>query len=205
MNRDLGLVRRERRDLAGRDEHLDHRRRRPVRGQGGRTRPRRLPGNRRPQAGARARSTRWPDRPDPGRSPARTRRGGVASGCSMAASGLPPRRCSSARAFEHVAGPTKPIEGVVRSKATGQPVAGVHVSGQEARDLDLGLGRDRRPGPLPPRRPAQGPVLSGHRQSRVRCRRLLPRRRDHRQRHRGPQADRDDHRPARRGDRSPAG
>ncbi len=33
--------------------------------------------------------------------------------------------------FEHVAGPTKPIVGVVRSKATGRPIAGVRVSGQE--------------------------------------------------------------------------
>ena len=50
-DQDFGLVRLQRRDLAGRPEHLDDRRRRPVRGQGGRPRPHRLAGGPRPDAG----------------------------------------------------------------------------------------------------------------------------------------------------------
>ena len=46
--------------------------------------------------------------------------------------------------FEHIVGPTKPIVGVVRSKATGQPVEGIRVFGRRGRP-----GRRSRPGPTP--------------------------------------------------------
>ena len=45
--------------------------------------------------------------------------------------GQPPAIALVGATFEHVAGPTKPITGVVRSKATGRPVAGVQILGTE--------------------------------------------------------------------------
>jgi protocatechuate 3,4-dioxygenase beta subunit len=43
--------------------------------------------------------------------------------------------------FEHVAGPTRPIEGVVRDKDTGAPLAGIIVRGE--RELGFAGGRER--------------------------------------------------------------
>jgi RNA polymerase sigma factor (sigma-70 family) len=45
--------------------------------------------------------------------------------------GRPPAIQLVGATFEHVAGPTKPITGAVRSKAIGQPVAGVQILGTE--------------------------------------------------------------------------
>jgi RNA polymerase sigma factor (sigma-70 family) len=45
--------------------------------------------------------------------------------------GSPPKPLLFGATFDYVSGPTKPITGVVRSKATGQPVAGIKVYGQE--------------------------------------------------------------------------
>ena len=56
--------------------------------------------------------------------------------------GTSPRPPLVGAAFEHIAGPTKPIIGVVRSKATGQPLKG---SGSTARRERPG--RRSRPGP----------------------------------------------------------
>ena len=70
-----------------------------------------------------------------------------------------------ARRFEYAAAPSKPIEGVVRDKDTGRPIAGVKLHGMvyEERSLVPAPGieatTDDR-GPLSPHRPAQGTGLS---------------------------------------------
>src|SRR5262249_9085601 len=46
--------------------------------------------------------------------------------------GPPPKPALLGATFEHIVGPTKPITGVVRSKATGRPIEGALVAGQEA-------------------------------------------------------------------------
>jgi RNA polymerase sigma factor (sigma-70 family) len=71
---------------------------------------------------AMARPARTPQKPRP--QPARRDR-------DMAFFGRPPSPMLVGATFEHVAGPTKPIAGVVRSKATGRPVEGVRVFGME--------------------------------------------------------------------------
>ena len=57
--------------------------------------------------------------------------------------------------------PTRPIEGFVRDAVTNEPIPGAVVtaavlSGSTALDRRLDLDRDRRAGPLPPDRAAQG-------------------------------------------------
>ncbi len=75
-----------------------------------------------------ARSTRWPGRRRLRRSPARGRR---RRNRDMMFIGSPPSPLLVGATFEHIVGPTKPITGVVRSKATGQPMEGIRVFGTE--------------------------------------------------------------------------
>ena len=70
-----------------------------------------------------------------------------------------------ARRFEHAVEPTKPIEGVVRDKDTGRPIAGLTLhaavfDGVQPHPGPGHRGDDRRPGSLSPLRPAQGARLS---------------------------------------------
>ena len=70
-----------------------------------------------------------------------------------------------ARRFESSVAPGKPIEGIVRDKDSGQPIAGLKLEGMvfEERSRVPAPGietSDRRAGPLSPHRPAQGTGLS---------------------------------------------
>ena len=69
------------------------------------------------------------------------------------------------RRFDYAAAPTRPIEGTIRDKDTGRPIAGVTPPrhGLRGEQQYLGPGGrndDRRPGALSPHRPAQGAGLS---------------------------------------------
>ena len=65
---------------------------------------------------------------DPAEAPPAADAPGSGHGCSTA---LSPQPRLFGATFEHIAGPTKPIVGVVRSKETGQPLQGVRVLGTE--------------------------------------------------------------------------
>ena len=124
---DRGLVRRlPRHDLAGRPDTwtTDADGRFEVRGVG---RDRIACLTSRARRWRRAPSTRWPGRRRTRRSPARSRPGEPRHDVH----GRPPDPPLVGATFEHIAGPTKPIVGVVRSKATGRPLEGVRVSGTE--------------------------------------------------------------------------
>ena len=74
------------------------------------------------------------------------------------------------RRFEYSVAPTKPIEGIIRDKDTGRPIAGLTLRAGVYDPRKLGTdpghrGDDRRPGPLSPHRPAQGAGLSTGRRS----------------------------------------
>ena len=77
----------------------------------------------------------------PAEAPRRIRR---ARSRDMMFYGSPPEPQLVGATFEHIAGPTKPIIGVVRLKGTGKPVEGVRVYGQEGATWTLGRGPDRR-------------------------------------------------------------
>ena len=73
--------------------------------------------------------------------------------------------------FEHVAGPTRPIEGIVRDIDTRKPLAGIMVRGERSYGIPrrIRAGNHRRPGPLPPGGTASRPrgVRAGGRSGRL--------------------------------------
>ena len=63
--------------------------------------------------------------------------------------------------FQLALAPSKRVEGIARDKDTGKPIAGLEIQAavfdEHSLICDRGdRGQDRRRGPLPPRRPAQG-------------------------------------------------
>ena len=145
----------------------------------------------RPRAGtldvyAMARPSRTPPKPRP-------RPSGKSPGMMMA-SGPPPPPPLYGATFELIIGPSKPIVGVVRVKGTGRPAAGIVVTGVEPTTQTWIYARTDEDG----RFRLLGLPKAGVYQLRIEPRsgdRAVPHRlATHRQRYRGAQADRDDHR-----------
>ena len=120
--------------LARGPERLDHRRRRSVRGPGDRARPHRPAGVPRRRRGGRHARRDGPPREGAAQGPAAAQpaQGGGDQGPEAAFHGFYPQGTQLVGAtFDYIAGPTKPIVGVVRLKGSGKPVEGAIVRGAD--------------------------------------------------------------------------